>query len=87
MCIGCTGWSNAELTRAGAGLAQPQRVKVPPRPGSVTLTTTAPDASAKIVAEGDSDTIVCGVIVNGGVKVEKTSDGVNAQTFCLVTSG
>ena len=31
-------------------------------------------------------TIGCGVIVNGEVKVEKISDGVNDQTGCLVMS-
>jgi len=67
-----------------AGLAQPQQVKDATGPWSVTLTT-APAASANIVALGDSDTIGC-VIVNGEVKVEKTFDRVNARTFCSVKS-
>ena len=33
-----------------------------------------------------SDTIDCDVIVNGEVNGDKKSDGVNAQTFCSVTS-
>jgi flagellar basal body-associated protein FliL len=66
--------------------AQPQEVKDTTLPWSITLTTTAPAASANIVAQGDSDTIGCRITVNGDVKDEKTSNEVNAQTFCLVKS-
>jgi hypothetical protein len=66
--------------------AQPQEVKDTTLPWSVTLTTTAPAASANVVAQGDADSIGCRIIVNGEVKDEKSSDGVNAQTFCLVKS-
>src|ERR1700737_1763973 len=66
--------------------AQPQEAKDVALPWSITLTTTAPAASANIVAQGDSDTISCRITVNGEVKDQNTSDGVNAQTFCLVKS-
>ena len=66
--------------------AQPQEVKDTTLPWSITLTTTAPAASANIVAQGDSDTIGCRITVDDVVKDEKTSDEVNAQTFCLVKS-
>jgi hypothetical protein len=66
--------------------AQPQEVKDVALPWSITLTTTAPAASANIVAQGDSDSISCRITVNGEVKDQKTNDGVNAQTFCLVKS-
>lgn len=66
--------------------AQPQEVKDVPLPWSITLTTTAPAASANIVAQGDSSTIGCRITVNGEVKDENSSEGVNAQTFCLVKS-
>jgi hypothetical protein len=66
--------------------AQPQEVKDVALPWSITLTTTAPAASANIVAQGDSDSIGCRITVNGEVKDEKTTDGVNAETFCLVKS-
>ncbi|MCB0946920.1 MAG: hypothetical protein KDB49_18995, partial [Mycobacterium sp.] len=55
-------------------------------PWSLTLTTTAPAASANIVAQGDTDTIGCRILVDGVLKDEKTTSGVNAQTFCLVKS-
>ena len=66
--------------------AKPQIVRNTSLPWSLTLTTTAPAASANIVAQGDTDTIGCRIYVNGELKDEKTSDGVNAQTFCLVKS-
>lgn len=66
--------------------ATPQIARDVTLPWSLTLTTTAPAASANIVAQGDSDTIGCRITVNGVVKDEKTSTGVSAQTFCLVKS-
>jgi Mycobacterium membrane protein len=66
--------------------AKPQIVRDTTLPWSLTLTTTAPAASANIVAQGDTDTIGCRIYVDGVLKDEKTADGVNAQTFCLVKS-
>jgi hypothetical protein len=66
--------------------AQPQKVENTALPWSLTLTTTAPAASANIVAQGDGDSISCRITVDGVVKDEKTTDGLNAQTFCLVKS-
>ncbi len=66
--------------------AQPQRVDGAKLPWSLTLTTTAPAAAANIIAQGDTDTIGCRIIVNDELKDEKISTGVNAQTFCLVKS-
>jgi len=66
--------------------AQPQEVKDATLPWSLTLTTTAPAASANIVAQGNSNTIGCRITVNGVVKDEKVSNETNAQTFCLVKS-
>ena len=62
--------------------AQPQKAENV----MLTLTTTAPAASANIVAQGDGDSISCRTRVDGVVKDEKTTDGLNAQTFCLVKS-
>ena len=66
--------------------AHPQEVKNATLPWSLTLTTTAPAASANIVAQGNSDRISCRITVNDEVKDENTTDGVNAETFCLVKS-
>ena len=66
--------------------AQPQKAENVVLPWSLTLTTTAPAASANIVAQGDGDSISCRISVDGVVKDEQTTDGLNAQTFCLVKS-
>jgi hypothetical protein len=55
-------------------------------PWSTTLTTTLPAVSANIMAQGDGDQIGCRVTVDGVVRDQKSTDGRNAQTFCLVKS-
>ena len=57
-----------------------------PLPWSITLSTTLPTVSANLMARSDSDEIGCRVTVNGVVREEKSADGVNAQTYCLVKS-
>ena len=66
--------------------AQPQKAENVPLPWSLDLTTTAPAASPNIVAQSDGASISCRITVDGVVKDERTTDGVNAQTFCLVKS-
>jgi len=66
--------------------AQPQKAENVALPWSLTLTTTAPAASPNIIAQGDGDAISCRITVDGVVKDERTTDGLNAQTFCLVKS-
>jgi len=55
-------------------------------PWSTTISTTLPAISANIMVQGDSDQIGCRITVDGTVRDEKSTDGVNAQTFCLVKS-
>ena len=59
-------------------------------PWSVTLSTTLPTVSANLMARSNSERssghIGCRVTVNGTVREEKSADGVNAQTYCLVKS-
>ena len=55
-------------------------------PWSTTISTTLPAMSANIMVQGDSDQIGCRITVDGTVRDEKSTDGVNAQTFCLVKS-
>jgi hypothetical protein len=66
--------------------ANTHEVGAAPLPWSTTLSTTLPAVSANIMAQGDSDHIGCRITVDGVVREEKNSDGVNAQTFCLVKS-
>jgi hypothetical protein len=66
--------------------AQPQKALGASLPWELTLTTTAPAASPNIIAQSDGNSIGCRITVDGVVKDERISDGVNAQTFCLVKS-
>ena len=66
--------------------AQPQKAPNASLPWELTLTTTAPAASPNIIAQSDGGTISCRISVDGVIKDERTTDGVNAQTFCLVKS-
>ena len=66
--------------------AQPQKAVNASLPWSLDLTTTAPAASPNIVAQGDGDSITCRITVDDVVKDERTTSGLNAQTFCLVKS-
>ena len=66
--------------------AKTQRIDGASLPWSLTLTTTNPAASPNIVAQGNGSSITCRVLVDDELKDERTSNGVNAQTFCLVKS-
>jgi len=66
--------------------AKPQRVDGAALPWSLTLQTTAPSAAPNIVAQGDGNSITCRITVDDEVKDERTSTGLNAQTFCFVKS-
>ena len=66
--------------------AQPQKAENVSLPWTLDLTTTAPAASPNIVAQSDGGSISCRITVDGVIKDERTIDGVNAQTFCLVKS-
>jgi hypothetical protein len=55
-------------------------------PWTTTISTTLPAVSANIMAQSDGDQIGCRITVDGTVRQEKSTDGVNAQTFCLVKS-
>jgi hypothetical protein len=66
--------------------AQPQRVDDANLPWSLTLSTTDPAVSPNIVAQGHGNTIGCRITIDGVVKDERISNGVNAETFCLVKS-
>ena len=66
--------------------ANTHEIDAAPLPWSITISTTLPAVSANIMAQADSDQIGCRITVDGTVRDEKSSDGHNAQTFCLVKS-
>jgi Mycobacterium membrane protein len=57
-----------------------------PLPWSITLSTTLPTVSGSLMARTDGEQIGCRVTVNGIVREEKSANGIDAQTYCLVKS-
>lgn len=66
--------------------AAPQRVDSAGLPWTYSVSTTAPAVSVNVVAQGDGEVIGCRITVNGQTKDQRTVEGVNPQTFCLVKS-
>lgn len=67
--------------------AQPQKADRVPLPWRYEITTTQPAVAANLVAQGDSNTLGCRIIVNEVVKDERIVNEVNAYTYCLDKSG
>lgn len=67
--------------------SQPQQVDGAALPWSLTIKANSPSVVGSIVAQSDSDSIGCRILVNGKVRAERISDEVNAYTHCLVTDG
>ena len=63
--------------------SKPVRIDGAALPWSLTLSTTAPSVLPNIVAQGDGNSVSCRITVDDEVKDERTTNGVNAQTFCL----
>lgn len=63
---------------------KPQRTGEVPLPWSLTLETTLPSVMPNIMAQGDGQSISCRVTVDDEVKDERTAEGMNAATYCLV---
>jgi hypothetical protein len=55
-------------------------------PWSTTISTTLPAVSGNIIAQSQGDELGCRITVDGVVRDERHTDGVNPQTFCLVKS-
>jgi hypothetical protein len=66
--------------------ANTHQVNAAPLPWSFTISTTLPAVSANIMVQGDGNQIGCRITVDGVKREERQSDGVSAQTFCLVKS-
>ena len=52
-------------------------------PWSVTVSTTDPGVLANVVAQGDTPTLGCRILVNDRLVVENVAEGRDAQAFCL----
>ncbi|CQD13129.1 mmpS4 protein [Mycobacterium lentiflavum] len=66
--------------------ADPQHINGVTLPWSMDLSTTLPSIVGNVVAQGDTDTIGCRIIVDGTVRSEKVSHEVNAFTYCVLTA-
>jgi Mycobacterium membrane protein len=64
--------------------AAPQRAHFSSLPWSFEVSTTLPSMFANLVVQGDSDTIGCRITVNGDLRDDQSSNGHDAQAFCLV---
>jgi Mycobacterium membrane protein len=64
----------------------PQHLAGTPLPWSLEFAITAATAIGNLVAQGDSDSIGCRIVVDGVVKAEKVSHETNAFTFCMLKS-
>jgi Mycobacterium membrane protein len=64
--------------------ADPRRVEGARLPWSLEFASTEATAVGSVVAQGDSDSIGCRIVVDGEVKAERVSNEVNAFTFCLL---
>jgi hypothetical protein len=60
----------------------PRVVKGARLPWSLKFATTQAAVVGNVVAQGDSDSIGCRIVVDGEVKVEKITHEVSAFTFC-----
>ena len=62
----------------------PQPVKGASLPWSLKFAITQATVAGSVVAQGDSDSIGCRIVVDGEVKAERISNEVHAFTFCLL---
>ena len=62
----------------------PQRTGEVNLPWSLRLETTVPSVMPNLLAQGDGQSIGCRVLVDDELKDERTAQGVNAATYCLV---
>lgn len=66
--------------------ADPQRVDDAQLPWSLHISTTKAAMVGNLMAQGDSNSIGCRILIDDVVKSERVSNEVNAFTFCLVKS-
>ena len=67
--------------------ANPQRVEGAQLPWKLVLTTTKPTIVGNLVAQGNTDSIGCRILIGNEVKAEKVTNEVSAFTFCMLKSG
>ncbi|SON59090.1 Siderophore export accessory protein MmpS4 [Mycobacterium simulans] len=66
--------------------SDPQRVDNAVLPWSLHITTNLAAVMGNLVAQGNTNSIGCRILVDDVVKAERISNEVNAYTYCLVKS-
>ncbi|GAB7141992.1 MULTISPECIES: MmpS family protein [Mycobacterium] len=66
--------------------SDPQRVDDAVLPWSLHITTNLAAVMGNLVAQGNTNSIGCRILVDDVVKAERISNEVNAYTYCLVKS-
>ena len=64
--------------------AEPQHVTGANLPWSLQFALTEASSVGSLLAQGDSDSIGCRIVVDGEVKAERISNQVNAFTYCML---
>jgi hypothetical protein len=64
--------------------SDPRRVDGARLPWSIRITANSPAVVGNVVAQGDSSSIGCRIVVDGQVKAERISNEVSAFTYCRV---
>jgi len=67
--------------------AQPQRAENVTLPWRYDITTTQTAVLVNVMAQGDSDSLGCRIVIDDVVKDERQVNTMNAYTFCLDKSG
>ncbi|OBG64472.1 MULTISPECIES: MmpS family protein [unclassified Mycobacterium] len=65
---------------------EPQHINGIVLPWSYDIATTLPSVVANVVAQGNSDTLGCRIVIDGVVKAERISHELNAFTYCTLTA-
>jgi Mycobacterium membrane protein len=66
------------------GDAEPQHVTGANLPWSLQFALTEASSAGTVLAQGDSDSIGCRIMVDGEVKAERISNQVSAFTYCML---
>ena len=66
------------------GDSEPQHVTGAKLPWSLQFALTEASSAGTVLAQGDSDSIGCRIVVDGEVKAERISNQVSAFTYCML---
>jgi Mycobacterium membrane protein len=66
------------------GESEPQHVTGANLPWSLQFALTEASSAGTLLAQGDSDSIGCRIVVDGEVKAERISNQVSAFTYCML---